>query len=98
MTEANRSQDPRVGPVGCKVLGGAFLGLGLFQLAIAQIVPQGGELSQVLCIVLPVLAITAAITAIVTTSRLSLAHRTLWVSAASAAAWFAVSYVTSLGE
>jgi hypothetical protein len=80
------------------VLGGAFLGLGLFQLAIAQIVPEGAEFSQVVCVVLPVLAVAAAITAIVATPQLSLAHRALWVSAASGAAWFAVSYVASLGE
>jgi hypothetical protein len=49
------------------VLGGAFLGLGLFQLAIAQIVPEGAEFSQVVCVVLPVLAVAAAITAIVAT-------------------------------
>jgi hypothetical protein len=79
------------------VLGGAFLGLGLLQLAIAQIVPQGGELSQVTCILLPAVAIAAALTAIVA-PRLSLAHRALWISAASGAAWFAVSYVASLGE
>jgi hypothetical protein len=78
------------------VLGGAFLGLGLFQLAIAQIVPQGGESSQVVCIVLPVLAIAAAITAIVATPQRSTIGA--WVSAASGSAWFAVSYVASLGE
>ena len=80
------------------MLGGAFLGLGLLQLAIAQIVPQGGELSQVTCILLPVVAIAAALTAIAAPPRLSLAHRALWISAASGAVWFAVSYVASLGE
>jgi hypothetical protein len=88
---------PLLGPTGCRVLGAAFIALALFELATAQIVPQGGEITQVVCQLLPACAIAAAIVAM-GSQRLAVAYRALWASAATLSAWFVVAYVASTGE
>jgi hypothetical protein len=97
MSAPKRTNGPLLGPAGCRVLGAAFIACALFELATSQIVPQGGEITQAVCQLLPAGAIVAAITAM-GTPRLSWAYRALWASAAALTAWFIVAYVASTGK
>jgi hypothetical protein len=93
---SSRAPAPLVGHVGCRVLGTTFALFALFELAMAQIVEQPSALGQIARVV-PIVAFVSAAVAIVERRRLRRVYRGLWLSAACLVAWFAVTWLATLG-
>jgi len=91
-----KQKDPLLGPVGCRVLAGAFLAGGVMQLLIAEIVGHGGAVGEALTVLLPLATIVSAVLVMVG-PRLTLAYRLLGFSAAALIGWFVLTWILSLG-